>query len=175
MSDDPHDKVGKEVTGVVTVYWPSEGKRPHGLYVSGHDEKFTTFDDATADPIEEGIKVAFRAEKNNGHWNIKEGTVSILDRDPDTGDEATGEKGSIKSSEGVVKNGDSGELFESPGDRSRRCNTALMQAVDLVKPMVESDISEDRYEELVDRVLKTAPKFEQKLREMNRQAAGEAA
>lgn len=176
MSDDPNDKVGKPVTGVVTAYYPSEGEQdPHNVYIDGYDQGFSTFDDATAEPIEEGIEITFRAEKNGQWWNIKDGTVAVVDRDPDTEDEDTGEKGSIKSSEGVVKNGNSGELFESPGDRSRRCNTALMQAVDLVKPMVEPDISEDRYEELVNRVLTTAPKFEQKLREMNRQAAGETA
>lgn len=175
MSDDSNDKVGKPVTGVVTAYYPSEGKNdPHNVYISGHDQGFSTFDADTTEPIEEGIEITFRAEKNGKWWNIKEGTVSIRDRDPDAGGETAGGKGSIRNSEGVQKNGDRGELFESPGDRSKRCNTALMQAVDMVKPMVEPDISEDRYEELVDRVLKTAPKFEQKLREMNRQGAGEA-
>jgi hypothetical protein len=100
MTEDPNDKVGKPVKGIVTHYWPSEGENdPHALYVKGYDEKFSTFDDETAAPIQTGTEVHFRAEKNGEHWNIKDGTVSVLDDDPGPVREQRGTDGSIKSSE----------------------------------------------------------------------------
>lgn len=111
MSDDPNDKVGKPVTGLITDYWPSEGpKDPHALYVKGYDEKFTTFDDDTAEPVQTGVKVTFRAEKNGQYWNIKDGTVGMVDSDPGPVREQRGAKGSIKSSE-CVSNGDAMHMF----------------------------------------------------------------
>lgn len=99
---DPNDKVGKPVTGLVTHYWASEGENdPHALYVKGYDEKFTTFDDETANPIQTGLKVTFRAEKNGQYWNIKEGTVAVVDSDPGPAREQRGENGDIRSSECV--------------------------------------------------------------------------
>lgn len=111
------------------------------------------------------------AEQNNGHWNIKDGTVDVVDRDPDREDDA--EVGSVKNSEGVKKNGDDGDVYESPRDRSIRCNVALKQARELCQPLIYEDVSEARVREIRDMVLEPADKFSEKLRQMHR-AEGEA-
>jgi len=175
MTEDPNEKAGKQVTGVVTAYYGSEGDQdPHNVYIEG--EKFSTFDDETADPIEEGIEVTFRTEKNGRYWNIKDGTVAVVDTDPDyEPDRDAGSRGSIRNSEGVNKNGGGdGQPFESPRDRSIRCNVALKQARELCQPLMAEDMSEDRFHEVEELVAATAETFAAKLRELNHGNGGEA-
>lgn len=152
MTDDPHDKVGKPVTGVVTAYYPSEGKNdPHNVYISGHDQGFSTFDADTAEPIEEGIKITFRAEKNGQWWNIKEGTVSIVDRDPDTADDDTGDNGSIRNSECVQTNSD-GEAMHMFS-----MNDARIMAQSITRSAVL--FHQDREDSSIEDVEETAERF----------------
>ncbi|QLG62061.1 hypothetical protein [Halorarum salinum] len=153
----------KEVVGIVTAYYPSEGENdPYNVYVDSEDGKFSTFTAETADPIEEGVKVAFVAVQNKGHWNIKDGTVDVVDTDPD-----------ITEPETEADAGGS-EVFESPRARSIRCNVALKQARELCQPMLTEDVSEARFEEIRATVLETADVFAEKLAELNQQAGGDA-
>lgn len=79
MGDDDQDR--REVTGTVTGFYPSEGEKdPHNVYVEG--DRYSTFDDATVADIAEGATVRFHAEQNNGHWNIVDGSVEVLDSAP---------------------------------------------------------------------------------------------
>lgn len=148
------DKQKKEVVGVVMKYYPSEGENdPHNVYVDSEDDRFSTFNDATVDPIEESIKIGFVAEQNNGHWNIVDNTVTVVDCDPDIPQDDT-ETGSVRSSEGVQKSGD-GAPFESPRARSIWCNVALKQAWELCQPLMHEDESEARVREIREMVLET--------------------
>jgi len=79
MSED--DEAGREVTGTITAFYPSEGEQdPHNVYIAG--DRYSTFDDATVADIAEGVTVRFRAEQNGDFWNIVEGTVEVLDDAP---------------------------------------------------------------------------------------------
>lgn len=79
MSD---DRETKEVAGAVTAFYPSEGENdPYNIYVDTEDGKFSTFNGETVEVIEEGVQVEFEAVQNNGHWNIVDGTVEIIEDD----------------------------------------------------------------------------------------------
>lgn len=161
----------KDVTGIVTAFFESEGaNKPHKVYIRGEDGAFSTFDDATVEAVEDGIEVAFTAEKNGEYWNITDGSVEVVDTDPDVQEGASG--ASIRNSEGI-QSGD-GEVFESPRARSIRCNVALKQARELCQPMLTEDVSEARFEEIRATVLETADVFAEKLRELNQQTGGDA-
>lgn len=70
----------KAVEGRITAFYPSEGENdPYNLYVNTEDGKFSTFNGDTVGDIEEDIHVRFEAEQNNGHWNIVDDSVEIVE------------------------------------------------------------------------------------------------
>lgn len=76
------DQETKSVEGAVTAFYPSEGENdPYNVYVDTEDGKFSTFNGETVEDIEEGVRVRFEAEQNNGHWNIVDGSVEIIEQD----------------------------------------------------------------------------------------------
>lgn len=164
MSDDPNDKVGKEVTGLVTHYWPSEGDNdPHAVLVKDYDERFTTFDDETAEPLQTGIKVTFRAEKNGEYWNIKEGTVAVVDSDPGPVREQRDEKGDIRNSECVQNNdGEAMHMFSM--------NDARIMAQSITRSAVL--FHQDREDSSVEDVEETAERFADLQSELVQQLRG---
>lgn len=79
MSD---DQWGEEVVGTVTAFFPSNDEnKPHGVRVDG--DRYTTFNDADVEEIEEGIAVRFRYEQNGEHRNIVEDSVEIIEDNAD--------------------------------------------------------------------------------------------
>lgn len=164
MSDDPNDKVGKPVTGLITGYWPSEGKNdPHAIHVKDYDERFTTFDDETAEPLQTGIKVTFRAEKNGDYWNIKEGTVAVVDSDPGPAREQRGQQGDIRNSECVQTNGDTGETRMFSMNDARIMSQSIVRSAVLFHQDREDSTVED-VEETAHRLADLEPELVRQLR-----------
>jgi hypothetical protein len=97
VSTNPNDEIGKQVTGIVTGYFPSEHEHdPYTVYIDG--VRYSSFAPGTVEAVVEGIKVTFRAEKNGDYWNIKDGTVAVIDHDPD-GWNDRGMSGGVATSE----------------------------------------------------------------------------
>ena len=77
MSDEQETKT---VKGTVTAFYPSEGENnPYNVYVDSEDGKFSTFNGEAVSEIKEGARVQFEVVENNGHWNIVDDSVEILE------------------------------------------------------------------------------------------------
>ena len=112
MAED--DEAGREVTGTVTAFYPSESEQdPHNVYIAG--DRYSTFDDATVADIAEGVAVRFRAERNGDFWNIVESTVEVLDDAPADAD--------------VYGGTDSGDAGFSPTDARITAQSLIRSAV----------------------------------------------
>lgn len=151
MSD---DQEGTEASGVVTDHYRSSSEnKPHGVHVDG--TRYTTFNDKDVEGIEEGVTIQFRYVENGDHRNIVNDSVEIIEQDE----------------EPKVYGSTDHDVVESPRDRSIRNNVALKQARELCQPLIHEDISESRFDEVVDLVEETAETFAEKLHELNRQVA----
>jgi hypothetical protein len=156
---------GKPVEGLVKTFYQNAGEdSPPAFYVKNSRYSVMTAEDA--EKIEEGYEIRFRFNRKGNYRNVVPGSVEVTNTDVAVSNGKDTEAG------GDGSTAENPEVFESPRDRSIRQNVALKQARELCQPLMHEDVTEDRVDEIREKVTETAEVFADKLREMNRQAAG---
>lgn len=156
MSD--NDTSGTEVTGTVSQFYPNEDREntPPAFILDG--DRYSVMADEDADRISENVTIRFRYRKktteNRTYRNVVPESVEVLGVQQPT-------EGSVKSSEGVQKNGDM-HMFSM--------DDARIMAQSITRSAVL--FHQDREDSTVDDVEETAERFADLQSELVQQLRG---
>lgn len=143
MSDNAQP--GTEITGTVTKFYPNDDRQntPPAFILDG--DRYSVMADEDADRLAENVTIRFRyrekTTENGTFRNVVKNSVEVLGVQQPTG-------GSIRSSEGVQKNGDM-HMFSM--------NDARIMAQSITRSA--SLFHQDRKDSTVEDVLETAERF----------------